>query len=132
TTQTILVDSTGFGGIGNSKDYSVTVTQQSCTNADTITITLVDCTGMPENLTNFGINIYPNPSSGKINFDIPAALDKLEITIYNTIGQIVYAEQITSQAKSLKTIDLSEVPKGIYFVGLKSKEKQHFIKVILN
>ncbi|MCF8295946.1 MAG: T9SS type A sorting domain-containing protein [Saprospiraceae bacterium] len=132
TTQTILVDSTGFGGIGKSKDYSVTVTQQSCTNSDTITITLIDCTGIPENLISFGINIYPNPSNGKINFDIPAGLNKLEITIYNTFGQKVYTEQITSQTKTLKTIDLSNVPKGVYFIGLKSKEKQNFVKVILN
>ncbi|MCF8295948.1 MAG: T9SS type A sorting domain-containing protein [Saprospiraceae bacterium] len=132
TTQTIVVDSTGFGGIGNSKDFSVTVTQQSCTNSDTITLTLVDCTGIPENLTSFGINIYPNPSTGKINFDIPADLNKLEITIYNTIGQIIFNEQITSQTESLKTIDLSNVPKGVYFIGLKSKEKQNFVKVILN
>ncbi|MCF8295947.1 MAG: T9SS type A sorting domain-containing protein [Saprospiraceae bacterium] len=132
TTQTILVDSTGFGGIGNSKDFSVTVTQQSCTNSDTITITLIDCTGIPENIMSFGINIYPNPSTGKINFDIPAGLDKLEISIYNTIGQIIFTEQITSQTESLKTIDLSDVPKGFYFISLKSKEKQNFVKVILN
>ncbi|MBC8342439.1 MAG: T9SS type A sorting domain-containing protein [Bacteroidetes bacterium] len=132
TTQTIVVDSTGFGGIGNSKDFSVTVTQQSCTNTDTITIALINCTGIPENLKSFGINIYPNPSTGKINFDIPAGLNKLEITIYNTVGQKVYAEQITSQTKTLKTIDLSEVPKGIYFVGLKSNGEQHFVKMILN
>lgn len=132
TTQTILVDSSGFGGIGNSKDFMVTVMQQSCTNSDTITITLIDCTGIPENFKPFGINLYPNPSNGKINFDIPASVGNLEITIYNSVGQKFFSEQITSQTKTLKTIDISSLAKGIYFISLKTADKQHFVKLLLN
>ena len=130
TTQTIIVDSTGIG-IGN-KDFSVIVTQQGCVNADTIKIIVMDCSGISENIESLGINIYPNPSQGKINIDIPDGLDGLEITVFNSIGQKILSELITSKSKITKTIDLSEVPKGIYFIGLKSDGEQQFRKVILN
>jgi len=130
TTQTIIVDSTGIG-IGN-KDFSVIVTQQGCANADTIKITVMDCSGISENIKPLGINIYPNPSQGKINIDIPEGFTKLEIIIFNTIGQIIFTEEISSQTESIKTIDLSKSPKGIYFIGLKSDGEQQFRKVILN
>jgi len=130
TTQTIIVDSTGIG-IGN-KDFSVIVTQQGCVNADTIKIIVMDCSGISENIKPYGINIYPNPSQGKINIDIPEGFTKLEIIIFNTIGQIIFTEEISSQTETIKTIDLTKVPKGIYFIGLKSDGEQQFRKVILN
>ena len=130
TTQTIIVDSTGIG-IGN-KNFSVIVTQQGCVNSDTIKVTVMDCSGISENIKLLGINIYPNPSQGKINIDIPEGLDGLEITVFNSIGQKILSELITTKSKIIKTIDLSELPKGVYYIGLKSKEKQKFVKVILN
>ena len=130
TTQTIMVDSSGIG-IGN-KDFSVIVTQQGCDNSDTIKVTVMDCSGISENIKPFGINIYPNPSQGKINIDIPDGLDGLEITVFNSIGQKILSELITSQTETIKTIDLSELPKGLYYIGLKSEGEQQFSKVILN
>ena len=132
TTQTILVDSTGFGGIGNSIDFSAIVTQLGCINSDTITITVADCTGIPDNLEINEINIYPNPSTGIINIDLPKGLTKLELSVFNMVGQIVFTDEIVSQTETIKTIDLSDVPKGIYFIGLKSDGEQQFSKVILN
>ncbi len=130
TTQSILIDSTGIG-IGN-KNFSVIVTQQGCVNSDTIKVTVMDCSGISENIKPLGINIYPNPSQGKINIDIPEGLDGLEIIVFNTIGQKILSELITTKSKIIKTIDLSELPEGLYYIGLKSEEKQKFVKVILN
>lgn len=60
-------------------------------------------------------SIYPNPSNGK--FVLRAYNSNIEnIQIYNLTGEIIFASSDMKQ--SLKEIDLSAYPKGIYFVKI--------------
>lgn len=63
--------------------------------------------------------MYPNPSSGVINFEFASkAFDHVEIT--NQLGVIVRRIPI-SQDQEYISIDLTNEPKGIYFYNLKSQ-----------
>ena len=72
-------------------------------------------------LFSAGINIYPNPSTGK--FTIEETKDKIQGTsleIYNLLGENIYSSQLNSDKTE---IDLNKQPKGIYFYQLQSDRK---------
>ncbi|MBU0489198.1 MAG: T9SS type A sorting domain-containing protein [Bacteroidetes bacterium] len=56
--------------------------------------------------------IYPNPFSGRINFQNSRKED-FDLTVFNCLGQVVRQIQIT---KNSETIDLSELNEGIYML----------------
>jgi hypothetical protein len=60
--------------------------------------------------------IFPNPSSASITIKKPEALDVEYISIYNTIGQLIYRSQWT------KEIDVSSFSRGLLFVQFQTNE----------
>lgn len=71
-------------------------------------------TGLTEVLyTANEINIYPNPSNGKINVVSNEIVEN--IVIYNQLGAVVFEQK---NAPKNCTIDLSLFGKGIYFVNI--------------
>jgi len=65
------------------------------------------------------INIFPNPSSEKINIEI-SEKEKSDLIILNILGEIVYHTTIEGK----KQIDISGFPKGIYVVQIGSRTKK--------
>lgn len=83
------------------------------------TIEMCNVTALNE--TEMEVSIYPNPSNGNFTVNVSGNdAANSQITIYNSIGQIVYSEQINS-AKT--QIDLSNQTSGIYFCRVESKTK---------
>lgn len=72
------------------------------------------------------ILIYPNPSSGK--FIVNSQITGGEISVYNITGQKVHQRISLSTAQP---IDLSNQPRGIYFVQVKEGEKTYNQKLIV-
>lgn len=67
------------------------------------------------NTNNLKFNLYPNPAKDILN--IETSLEVEQVEIFNLFGQKV----ITT--KELK-IDVSSLPKAIYFVQIKSNNNQ--------
>jgi alpha-tubulin suppressor-like RCC1 family protein len=63
------------------------------------------------------MSIYPNPTTGifQIKSDLPTS--DANIKVYNTHGQTIY-----ESAQFVEEIDLSNQPKGVYFLQIKSQE----------
>ncbi|NVN94447.1 MAG: DUF2271 domain-containing protein [Bacteroidetes bacterium] len=101
------------------------------TNFSGITLDWVPSTTSVENITdNSEINIFPNPSiDGIIKIQYK---DASAIKVENSIGEIVYDEQLSEPSKGIKTIDLSKLANGVYFVILQSKDKKIKSKLLLN
>ncbi len=73
------------------------------------------------------INISPNPSDGKITFNIPISRPE-QGTIFNSMGVAVCNFQLNADSKE---IDLSHLPKGLYFVSILSNSETKTQKFIL-
>ena len=71
--------------------------------------------------------IYPNPTKGEVNIN-NIALEK--ITIYNSIGQLVKSFSLNS-GDTNNTVDLSGLPKGIYFLYLINQDAASAKKIIV-
>lgn len=97
--------------------YSVTGTSNDCSATASKTITVFDCTGIEDFDVSNGINIYPNPNSGKfiISKDDISLLSKPEIIIYDLLGNTVSSLKLSSAQIE---IDLSVQPKGIYSIKI--------------
>lgn len=67
------------------------------------------------------INMYPNPTSGKI-FITHNYNDGVSVEIRNTMGQIVFQKELKSFEKS---IDISSLSSGVYFTTWSNEGKAH-------
>jgi uncharacterized repeat protein (TIGR01451 family) len=75
--------------------------------------------------------IYPNPTSGLVQL-INTSKNSRELTtvqVLNTVGQVVYEDDLQSQGKS---IDLGKLSNGIYFVKLTSDSQSSIKRIVLN
>lgn len=79
------------------------------------------------NILNENIEIYPNPTSGILNFDFTDAQVR-SIEILDLCGKVV--REFNSNSDQLK-IDLSELAKGSYFVKIKTENNTTIAKVNL-
>ena len=79
------------------------------------------------NIVNDAFTIYPNPSNGK--FTISLNNDKeYDLSVYNTLGQLVFSEKITDMNND---IDLSELTKGNYTIHLRNEADIYIEKLII-
>ena len=131
-TQTIEIDGSEVGtGIYN---YSVTVTDDNtCSNSDTIEITVESGSGIDNLSLKPLIKLYPNPTTGIINIIIEGYSEQnLTIEVLNITGELVYSKQLKNmKVKTIEKIDLSDQPKGIYIIKLHNNKIMHFRKVLL-
>ncbi|MES2566713.1 MAG: T9SS type A sorting domain-containing protein [Bacteroidota bacterium] len=77
-----------------------------------------------------GWNVYPNPSAGilyLVNFT--SLKETSGIQVLNSIGKIVFEETIIS---NYKTIDLSKLNTGVYFVKITSDKNTSVKRIVLS
>ncbi len=78
----------------------------------------------------FMVSVRPNPSSGLFNIDFDEALTSIsQATVFSADGQIKYSTLVTVGEKNM-TINAKAWPAGIYFLKVKSGDKQSIIRLV--
>ncbi|WP_395044525.1 T9SS type A sorting domain-containing protein [Flavobacterium sp.] len=72
-------------------------------------------------------NLYPNPTKNTLNIQVKNTIEVSSISIYNTLGQLVL---VIPNAKEVKTIDVSSLKTGTYFINLISDKGTSTAKFI--
>jgi hypothetical protein len=72
-----------------------------------------------DNLPQNGITIIPNPSNNKITISLPAITGNSNLSIFNVNGVIVIEKQLTDNETQ---IDISALPRGVYFVRVQNEK----------
>ncbi|MBI2270329.1 MAG: PKD domain-containing protein [Bacteroidetes bacterium] len=111
--------------------YSVTVTNGfGCSSTSTIlnfTLTGINNLSLPDAY----INIYPNPSDGYLNIDFGSALnERMTVTIFNTLGEVVYSKNILPGNKLLSVNLSGVISDGIYTLMLQNNSGRRIEKVV--
>jgi hypothetical protein len=74
--------------------------------------------------------LYPNPSKGVIEIRLPASSADQMISVFDINGKEVYKEMLGSS--SYKSINLSKLSNGLYFIRYKEGTKVQYEKFIIN
>lgn len=70
-----------------------------------------------------GFIIYPNPVENDLNIESTQKLDlPLSIKLYNTAGELIMEEKITSNERTIFSLD--HLPKGAYVLSIYGKDNQ--------
>ncbi len=110
---------------GLSGTYSVEITDANgCSNtSDDFNFTLSGLTSLNKTGT---IEVSPNPSSGKFSIAFGDS-DVHSMKVFNAAGSIIFNSSIL-----VSEIDLSNQPKGVYFLKIESNDKVFVKKLIVN
>ncbi|MDY0102078.1 MAG: T9SS type A sorting domain-containing protein [Lentimicrobium sp.] len=130
TSQSINVDTTGFGG--GTHSWTVVVTDENnCTSSATSTVNFYDCTGIDEPGIN-AAEIYPNPSNGAFTIRFAKATSKtVNLTIADAAGNEVYQlNNATPGNKELK-VRVPGLAAGIYMVKITDDNKISSLRLII-
>ncbi|MBL4753330.1 MAG: T9SS type A sorting domain-containing protein [Flavobacteriales bacterium] len=85
--------------------------------------------GVDELSNRVNVKVFPNPASDLIKVEFEAATSSnFDISIVSIEGKIVYGERLGNTSLINKSIDVSELPAGTYFVHLRNEERTNVQK----
>lgn len=73
------------------------------------------------------IQIFPNPTTGFINIEVPESIKIKDITLFDTLGRVFLNLEITDNS-----IDLSALSSGVYYLQLNTINETLTKKIIKN
>jgi hypothetical protein len=119
-----------FGGMADGTtdlDPTPASFQISSPNGNSFLVKLTPCStsGYEEENDHQSFTLFPDPSNGL--FTLSGITEPTELKIFNSLGQEIY----TSHAFTRASIDLSDRPKGIYFVQLMNEKGSSTKKMII-
>ena len=82
------------------------------------------CIGLEE--LNSSLSIYPNPVSDRLYIETDAVIE--EVIVYDVFGRCKITE--TQSHKDTKSIDISDLNNGIYFVKIRTAEGEIVKRIV--
>lgn len=108
--------------VTNSGSYCVTVTASTnCTATDCI---FVDVTvGINEIHSSFAVDVYPNPSAGKISLQFLDEFNRIHLSVYNSTGALINEQTLKNvNSGMVQELDLSTESAGVYFIRFETEK----------
>lgn len=99
----------------------------------TILITHITSSNGLVNESNLSLEVYPNPSRGKLYVKIESgSVKKYQLQLLNNLGQEQFIKEIeTWNSIHEEKINISNLPKGNYFIKVFNEENSQVKKVVL-
>ena len=117
-----------FRGLASVAVQAVGTCQSAASVEKTVTVT--SSVGIGEH-NNSNVRIFPNPTTGKFTIEIKGT-GTVSVNVFNAIGVSVFSEKdITSTGKISRTIDLSLMPEGVYYLKVEGDAGSTVQKIIL-
>jgi hypothetical protein len=96
---------------------------------NTATTTIQQVLNVPDFEFSNYFSLYPNPVSDVLNISTKGNIEISSINIYNTLGQLVL---VIPNAKDSKTVDVSSLTSGHYFIKINSDKGTSNTKFVKN
>ena len=78
-----------------------------------------------ENQHGHSVNIFPNPSSGELNVELHSLMGQnAEISIYNSLGQMLKTISIDEVQHGVQSIDVSNLRSGTYLMRIETTDEK--------
>ncbi|MDD5696111.1 MAG: choice-of-anchor J domain-containing protein [Bacteroidales bacterium] len=98
--------------------YTSSTTEAATWEVDDIKVVGEANVGVADPLHTIDIHLYPNPSDGLVHLDLPTG--KYEAVLYSLQGNMIGRYELSGQ---YHTLNLSILPKGMYFMHVIDSEK---------
>ncbi|MBL6663173.1 MAG: T9SS type A sorting domain-containing protein [Flavobacteriales bacterium] len=114
-------------------EYWLKVTaSDGCTSIDTVKLSTKDCTSLEEAKDIQKLKIFPNPNNGTFNLSLNNfSEEKGSFEIVNTLGERVYVQDLEFNESISQNFELNSLPKGIYFLNVKTESKYLVERLII-
>ena len=104
------------------EEYCIRVVYQDYAMSCEQCVTVVPVNVEENNANN--MSIYPNPTDGILNIEVESMT---RITIFNTMGQVVYDNEVVSDKE---TIDMTQYNEGMYLLRITTENGMMTEKVV--
>ena len=84
-------------------------------------------TGIVQDFSPSPLNIYPNPATSEFHIIVPNGVTNGEIRLFDLAGKLILS---LNQSRTVETIDVSTLHKGMYLVKLQSVNASYIGKVL--
>lgn len=88
----------------------------------------VGFTGTHDFLSSEYLKVYPNPVNDVLNVQLPVNANEINVSLFNSSGQIVYSEKLTN--RYFFSVEMENYEKGLYFLSVRTGDKNYFRKII--
>ncbi len=86
---------------------------------------------LPEATQLQDFSFFPNPMTSELQVDLSAfAGQKVQLSIYNQVGQIVWQSLVEEPSYTPEKLDLKQLPTGSYFIEVTSGEYRQVKKLL--
>ncbi len=92
-----------------------------------------DCQGVHEQkilIKEDNFKVYPNPIDSLLNIETNLASENIDISIYNLSGQLVYSSSFNSSSTTPISINISNLPTGMYIAKYNYDGKTKMVNLI--
>jgi hypothetical protein len=96
-------------------------------------VELISTVGIPEIAGDWGLAIYPNPSTGQLTLELsPNLSTRANIHVTNLVGKLVYSQSVAiSGSQYIQTLNLSHLDNGMYILSIESPDLNVYRKLII-
>ncbi|MBL0051511.1 MAG: fibronectin type III domain-containing protein [Bacteroidetes bacterium] len=96
----------------------------------TSTFTTLSGARLASEISEFDINVFPNPTDGKISITVDCDDCSYQVSLYDAIGKIVYSQAIKSELNEIQC-DFGNIEKGIYFLEVGSSNGKKTVRLAI-
>ncbi len=95
--------------------------------------TTANTTGIiKNNATQNILEVYPNPSNGFVNIRFYDKTNKATISVIDILGKTVFIDTVSSESAIEKTINVSHLTRGVYFLQIENNNQKYSKKIVIN
>jgi len=81
---------------------------------------------------DISLSVFPNPNNGQFTLKVESTVAKqMNVVIFNSLGSLIYSEQLNINGTLTKNMNLSNLSKGVYFIRLQTNDDVVIRKIII-
>ena len=113
--------------------YQLTYTTSGpCPPIATATVTVVLCGGLNSLEVAEHYKLYPNPNEGIFSIENKGHSGNVSIVVLDVLGKVVHQQQRFIGAGETTVLQLSQLPKGTYYVQLQQEKQLQTLKFTIH
>lgn len=117
--------------VGFAAEYSSNVYNRNILNCVQDKLTANgEVVGIKDTYLGGEIAAYPNPATNFVNIKLPAGINKYEVNIYDVSGRVILTKLVENTGNT-ETIDTHGIRPGIYFISVKTGDRNLTQKIII-